>query len=91
MFVETIRYLFSISKMYLLWIGIHYAASHAYVHFCTEGTIWGFITSPFLAPAPHCSALRWLIYTGGNSINTMWMMLGLWLIGHLALPKAVNA
>ena len=75
-FCTTFLGLFGI---YILWIVGHYAASHLYVYLCTPGTIIGFILSPFIAPAPHCVGLRWLINTGGSSINAMWILFGLWL------------
>jgi hypothetical protein len=64
--------------IYLLWIVLHYVASHLYGQWCVPLTVMGFILSPFLAPAPHCQALRWIINTGGNNINAMWVILGTW-------------
>jgi len=43
-------------------------------------TVIGFVMSPFIAPTPHCQALRWAIYNGGNSIIAMWVLLGGWII-----------
>ena len=51
-----------------------------YVYWCVPATLTGFIMSAFLVPAPHCYALRWAIYNGGNSIIGMWSLLGAWLI-----------
>ena len=67
----------------ILWIILHYTSSHLYIYLCTPLTISGFIMSPFIAPAPHCQALRWLIYQGGNSISSMWIFLGSWFIKQL--------
>jgi hypothetical protein len=39
--------------------------------------------SPFMAAAPHCQALRWGIYNGGNSIVSMWLTMGVWLVGYI--------
>ena len=69
--------------IYLVWIVIHYAASHLYVKFCVPDNVYGFIVSPVIAPAPHCQALRWSIYNGGNSISAMWIILGAWILSHL--------
>jgi hypothetical protein len=69
--------------IYLVWIVIHYGASHLYIKFCVPDGINGFILSPFIAPAPHCQALRWCIYNGGNSISAMWIILGAWILSHL--------
>ena len=68
--------------IYLTWIGLHYVASHLYIHWCVPATLAGLIMSPFLVPAPHCYGLRWLIYQGGNSIVVMWSFIGGWLLSY---------
>jgi hypothetical protein len=73
----------NIFGIYILWIFLHFASSHMYVKLCTPGTITGFLLSPFMAAAPHCQALRWVLYNGGNSIISMWVTVGLWLLGYL--------
>ena len=72
-----------ICGIYLLWILLHYLASHLYARFCVPSTFWGFLMSPFLVPAPHCQALRWTIYNGGVVINSMWTVIGVWVCGKL--------
>ena len=69
--------------LYFVWILFHYIASHLYVHWCVPATIVGFLMSPFLVPAPHCQALRWIIYNGANNINAMWLFLSTWLISRV--------
>lgn len=69
---------------YVTWIAAHYAATHAYVKYCTPDTFWGFIMSPFIASAPHCEGLRWLISTGGTNITTMWALAGVWVTSKIA-------
>lgn len=44
---------------------------------------WGIIKSAFIAPAPHCQAMRWVIHNGGNVITQMWVVLGTWCCGKL--------
>ena len=44
-----------------------------------------FLTSPFVAAAPHCVALRWVIYEGGNTITSMWLSLGTYLGAKLLI------
>lgn len=73
----------NIFGIYVLWIFVHYIAAHIYVKFCTPGTFMGFLLSPFMAAAPHCQALRWGLYNGGNSIISMWVTIGLWFLGYL--------
>jgi hypothetical protein len=40
----------------------------------------GLVQSPFAAVLPHCQALRWIIYNGGNTLSLMWTILGTWII-----------
>ena len=73
----------NIFGIYVLWVLVHYVAAHIYIRFCTPATFMGFILSPFMAAAPHCQALRWGLYNGGNSIISMWVTIGLWFLGYL--------
>ena len=70
----------SVSYIYILWIVSHYIASHLYIRFCVSATLMGFLTAPFMVAAPHCKALRWVIYTGGEKIFAMWVIIGSWII-----------
>jgi hypothetical protein len=80
---NALNFVASPTGIIILWILLHFVTPHLYVYFCTPATIVGFITSPFIAPAPHCSALRWCIYNSGNFITTMWMLIGSWFIRNL--------
>ena len=73
--------------IYLLWIVLHYISPHLYVHFCVPLTLHGFIMSPFIAPSPHCQALRWAIYNGGNTIIAMWVVFGTWIMQKLITTR----
>jgi hypothetical protein len=75
--------LFKCAAIYITWITLHYASVHLYAKFCTASTIYGFILSPFIVDAPHCSALRWIIFHGASQINLMWTGLGAYLINCL--------
>ena len=78
----------SLGGLYLLWIGIHYGATHLYARFCTPSGVQGFLMSPFLATAPHCHALRWGIDQGALTINNMWLVVAAWVMAKLAVkPK----
>jgi hypothetical protein len=70
--------LFSISGIYVLWILFHYFASHLYIKLCVPETLLGFLISPFFITTPYCVGLRWLIQTGANNINNMWVIFGTW-------------
>jgi hypothetical protein len=85
--VAGIKSFFAVFGLYIGWVVIHYAASHFYIHWCVPATVLGFIMSPFVVPAPHCQALRWAIYNGGNSIVAMWVLLGIW---FMKMFKVVN-
>ena len=73
---------------YFMWITLHYIAPHVYTYLCTPITILGFLISPFVAATPHCSALRWVIYEGGNMITTMWIGVGSYLATKMLMRDA---
>ena len=80
--IETLKnFIFDVIGIYILWIAMHYACANLYPQFCAEKSLWGFIKSAFVAESPHCVAMRWVIYNGGNIIHTMWLALGIWLSG----------
>ena len=76
---NSIFLIINISGIYVAWILLHYIASHCYITFCVPNTIYGFMMSPILAPAPHCQGLRWVVYNGANVIENMWIVFGTWL------------
>jgi DNA modification methylase len=80
---KYIGIIWNISAIYILWILVHYISAHLYVRWCVPATIVGFITAPVLVPAPHCHALRWSIYTGGERIFAMWIMIGSWILNKI--------
>ena len=84
-FVKYAKDFGKIAAIYLIWICIHYFASHLYIRWCTYGTILGFILSPFLVSSPHCQALRWCISQGANQIVIMWTTIGTWFVMKAAL------
>jgi len=65
--------------IYILWIGMHFICANVYPHFCAEYTLIGIIKSIFVAETPHCLAMRWVIYNGGNIIHGMWTAIGVWI------------
>jgi len=75
---NIISYVYDISGIFVLWIAIHYIAANLYPRFCAETSLFGFIKSIFVTQAPHCVAMRWVIYNGGNIINSMWASIALW-------------
>lgn len=85
-----IKFFMKISGVYLFWIGLHYGASHLYIQFCVPSNFFGFLISPFMTASPHCQGLRWIIYTGANTINNMWVILGTWLCSYLLSLETNN-
>jgi hypothetical protein len=78
-----VKYIIKLSGIYLLWIVLHFVAAHLYIQFCVPSNFIGFVISPFMTASPHCQGLRWIIYTGANTINNMWVILGTWLCSYL--------
>jgi hypothetical protein len=79
----SIQYIFEICGFYILWITIHHISGNLYTHMCVPYTLKGFLLSPFLINTPHCIALRWVIYNGGNIIHDMWFVIGTWIMSKL--------
>ena len=73
------NYVYDVAGIFILWILIHYVSANLYPALCAERGIIGFIKSIFISQAPHCVVLRWVIYNGGNAINSMWISIGIWL------------
>jgi hypothetical protein len=82
-----LKYLSTPLGIYFMWIVLHYISPHLYTYFCTPSTAYGFFMSPFMAPTPHCSALRWVMYTGGNTITAMWVLIGGWIVQRIIIQK----
>jgi hypothetical protein len=72
LFVELLNLFMNIFGIYILWIIIHYNASHLYVYFCVPDGFYGFLISPLLVQTPHCRVLRFMIFNGANNINIFW-------------------
>jgi len=75
---KIIKLIVKVCGIYLLWICLHYAASHLYIKLCVPNNVFGFLITPFLISTPHCQGLRWIVYNGANIINNMWLILGSW-------------
>jgi hypothetical protein len=84
-FYDNIKFVIQLFGIYFIWIFLHYISAHLYVYFCNKLSIVGFIFSPFLVPALHCQALRWVISNGAININAMWMTLGTWIVTKLVI------
>jgi len=81
----SVKIFINVSGIYLLWIFLHYFASHLYVKLCVPNTIVGFLLSPFMIATPHCQGLRWIVYNAANMINNMWIILGAWICSTLLI------
>jgi hypothetical protein len=77
-FKNVFEFINEVAGIFVLWIIIHYISANLYARFCAELSIIGFIKSIFVAQAPHCIAMRWIIYNGGVIINSMWVSIAVW-------------
>jgi hypothetical protein len=68
-----------VGGIYVLYSFLHYIIPHVYTYFCVPTTLYGFLISPFMAQAPHCTALRWTLYNVGDNIKTMFALIAGWL------------
>jgi|DEB19_MinimDraft_2_1074335.scaffolds.fasta_scaffold06015_2 hypothetical protein len=67
------------------WALVHYVTPRLYIYWCVPATIVGFLMSPFAAAMPHCIALRWALVTSADTIKTMFVLLGTWVVSHLVI------
>jgi len=65
---------------YVIWVIMHYIASNLYSSMCAPLSWSGIFQSVFLTATPHCQGLRWIINTGGTTINSMWLLLAGWVL-----------
>jgi hypothetical protein len=86
--LRTTIFLFKMSGIYILWIGLHYFSAHLYVKFCVPNSVVGFIMSPFMIMTPHCQGLRWIVYNAANIINHMWILIGAWIYSMIWITGA---
>jgi len=87
---KLLQFFINISGIYILWIFLHYIASHLYVKLCVPNTVMGFLLSPFMTATPYCQGLRWIIYNGANMINNMWIILGTWIAANFLIINKDN-
>lgn len=87
---KTLRVFFKISGIYLLWIMLHFVASHLYIDLCVPKTIVGLLISPFLMSTPHCQGLRWIVFNAANVINNMWIIVGAWICSYLIVSNKTS-
>ncbi len=73
--------------IYVSWLLLHYVAAHAYTYFCVPLTWRGLLASPFIVPTFHCTGLRWMVYTGGNKMISMWLLGGAYILGKVNNQK----
>jgi hypothetical protein len=84
MIKSLVKHCWKVSGIYLIWTILHYSSSHLYTHFCTPLSISGFFTSPMLISTPHCYGFRWCINHGADALNSMWIVLGTWILSCLS-------
>lgn len=79
--------LWNLTKIYLFWIFVHIMSVNLYCYCCAYPSLYGFLISPFIAVAPHCRALSWLMTNSITSINNMWLTLGTWCVTRLTFTN----
>ena len=89
--VNTIKYylmfVYNATVIYFIWVFIQYISIYLYKRFCTPYTIIGILLSPLLISSPHCKALRWAIYTGATTLDSMWGLFGIWISSKLITKR----
>ena len=85
--IPALKAAWRVTGIYVIWMFIHYIASHLYTYFCVPYTFLGFIAAPFLVTSPHCAGLRWCILHGAETITAMWVVIGTWFVTLLVRPN----
>ncbi len=85
--IPAVKTAWRVAGIYVIWMFIHYIASHLYTYFCVPYTFLGFIAAPFLVTSPHCAGLRWCIVHGAETITAMWVVIGTWLVTLVVRPN----
>ena len=88
-----VKIIFSYTKLYFLWILIHYFSSKFYGYYCTPDTIYGLFRSSFMVITPQCQVLDWVQRRSREILCNMWVMIGLWCSTELLKmlsPKPIN-
>jgi hypothetical protein len=76
------------TAIYMVWVFLSYFSTHLYAHFCADWTVAGFLMHPFMAVAPQCGALRWLMVQGAAGISHSFALVSAIVIAMLVAPAA---
>lgn len=91
-YITTVHpYIYNSVGIYGIWIGLHYGATHLYATSCNNWSITGFLASPIMNSTPYCKGLNWIIRTGSDTIDTMWVTVGTWTSGYLLNKSLFSA
>ena len=77
---QLLEAVWSISKIWLAWITIHYLSVRLYSEECSGRTAWKIVWSPIVSQSPPCRGLLWAINTSSEAIKHMWMIAGGWIV-----------
>ena len=77
---QLLEAVWSISKIWLAWITIHYLSVRLYSEECSGRTPWKIVWSPIVSQSPPCRGLLWAINTSSEAIKHMWMIAGGWIV-----------
>ena len=66
-------HVFTFLKMYIFWVGLHYATVQLYVYACVSSSFLGLLMAPLTASSPHCHAIRWALYESGYNTSLLGM------------------
>ena len=81
--IKSVKYCGIVYGIYMIWILLHFAATHLYVSFCVPFTFTGLVLSPIIMTNSYCVALRWIIYNAGHQIRNMWITVSTYITNKL--------
>ncbi len=83
-YFEIIQNIWSVSRIWLGWITLHYIAVTIYANECRGNTFIKVLWSPITSQTPPCKGLLWLINTSSDAIKHMWLLGGGWIVIKLS-------
>ena len=79
-YLNILYEIWSVSKIWLGWITLHYIAVTIYANECAGNTFVKILWSPITSQTPPCKGFLWLITTSSEAIKHMWLFGGGWIV-----------
>ena len=72
-----------VTASYVAWIVAHHVSTRIYSYMCTPQSVGDVLVYPFMVSAPHCKGILWLVNASSDTITTMWVTAGTWVVANV--------